>query len=186
MELISKIIEIVIEIDNNIHQAILKMHRPWLTKSMTILTHLGSSTVWYILYAIFFIFIKSGMDITLLTNGMGGLLLVLLFAELFGLLIIICLRHLTKRERPSKDLAVRIMDPWNRYSFPSLHSTRAFMIATVIGVACPEWWGYMMSIAIMTGFSRLYLEKHYLSDVLTGAFVGICSALISLSFFNSF
>ncbi|MBF0469145.1 MAG: phosphatase PAP2 family protein [Desulfamplus sp.] len=177
MELISKIIEILIEIDNNIHQAILKTHRPWLTKSMTILTHFGSSTVWSIIYLILFIVIK---------NKVGGLLVILIFAELLGLLIIICLKHLTKRERPSKNLAVRIIDPWNRYSFPSLHSARVFMIATVMGVACPKWWGYMISIAILIGFSRLYLAKHYLSDVLTGALTGICSALISLYFFNFF
>ena len=64
------------------------------------------------------------------------------------------------------------MDPWNRYSFPSHHSARMMMLSVVFGAHYRGALPVMLSATALIGFSRLCLEKHYLSDVLAGGVVG--------------
>lgn len=74
-------------------------------------------------------------------------------------------------------------DSSNRYSFPSGHTTKAFISAEFlrqeyknvspwIGVA-----GY--AVAAGTGFLRMYNNRHWLNDVIAGAGVGIISTRLS-------
>jgi membrane-associated phospholipid phosphatase len=84
----------------------------------------------------------------------------------------------TGRARPS----VRTEEVWNRFSskyhaFPSGHvaaSTAFFGVLFFanrrVGIAC-------LSIPILIGFSRIYLEAHYLSDIVCAAILGILSAV---------
>ena len=98
--------------------------------------------------------------------------------------------HVTKiavfRARPSVKLEQ--VEPRSRFSshyhaFPSGHvaaSTAFFGVLFLanwrIGLAC-------LPIIIVIGFSRLYLEAHYLSDVVCAAVLGILSALLVTHFF---
>jgi len=83
------------------------------------------------------------------------------------LVIIIALRYLTRRQRLVR--GGRPLDPWNRYSFPSHHSARMIMLSIVFGAHYRGSLAGMLAAAVLVGFSRLVLEKHYLSDVLAGA-----------------
>ncbi|MDD2960923.1 MAG: phosphatase PAP2 family protein [Muribaculaceae bacterium] len=81
------------------------------------------------------------------------------------------MKHTISVERP---------DGSNDHSFPSGHTATAFMFATMLhkeyGAISP-WYsiaGY--SIATYTGVSRILNNKHWLSDVLVGAGIGILSA----------
>jgi len=64
-------------------------------------------------------------------------------------------------------------------SFPSGHSATAFMGAELVrleysaGVAVGAY-----SVAVLTGFLRIYNDRHWLHDVLAGAGIGILSARI--------
>lgn len=83
-------------------------------------------------------------------------------------LIVKNLKHITKVERP---------DGSNNHSFPSGHTANAFMTATMLtkeyGYLSP-WIGVgAYSIATTTGLLRIANNKHWLSDVLTGAGIGI-------------
>lgn len=67
-------------------------------------------------------------------------------------------------------------------SFPSGHTTTAFMLATFLYLVLPKkmkihW--LLMGIAFLVGFSRVYLMQHFLMDVWAGALLGIFSSLIS-------
>jgi membrane-associated phospholipid phosphatase len=98
--------------------------------------------------------------------------------------------HVTKiavsRARPS--VKTEQVEPWSRFSsdyhaFPSGHvgaSTAFFGVLVfarpLIGFAC-------VPIVLLIGFSRLYLEAHYLSDVVCAAVLGILSALLVTHYF---
>lgn len=80
------------------------------------------------------------------------------------------LKHTTKVERP---------DGSNNRSFPSGHTATAFMAATMLnkeyGHKSP-WVGISAyGVATATGLMRMANNKHWLSDVLTGAGIGILS-----------
>jgi membrane-associated phospholipid phosphatase len=67
-------------------------------------------------------------------------------------------------------------------SFPSGHTTTAFMLASFFYLVLPKKikiHSLVMGIAFLVGFSRVYLMQHFLMDVLAGALLGIFSSLIS-------
>jgi len=66
-------------------------------------------------------------------------------------------------------------------SFPSGHTATAFAIATFLTVYFkkPAFTILFFLIAILVGFSRVYLLQHFFEDVLTGASIGILSTFIS-------
>ncbi|MDD5400385.1 MAG: phosphatase PAP2 family protein [Sulfurimonas sp.] len=63
-------------------------------------------------------------------------------------------------------------------SFPSGHTTTAFALAMYISLYWPRWAVIGWIIAIAVGVSRVLLTKHYLSDVLVGALVGVITVSI--------
>lgn len=85
------------------------------------------------------------------------------------------------RARPSVQSEIRWSGPSftsKNHAFPSGHAaaSTAFFTALVIG----SWriGAAFMIVPAVIAFSRLYLDAHYLSDVVAGAFVGVLSALI--------
>jgi membrane-associated phospholipid phosphatase len=67
-------------------------------------------------------------------------------------------------------------------SFPSGHTTTAFMLASFFYLVLPKKikiHSLVMGIAFLVGFSRVYLMQHFLMDVWAGALLGIFSSLIS-------
>ncbi len=75
------------------------------------------------------------------------------------------LKHLIRRKRP---LDETLGNP----SLPSGHATIAFSAATILGSRYPKWRIPLYIGAGLVGFSRIYLGRHYTSDVLAGAAIG--------------
>lgn len=62
-------------------------------------------------------------------------------------------------------------------SFPSGHTATAFLGAELIRLEYGPWWGLAAySVAITTGFLRVWNNWHWTSDVIAGAGVGILCA----------
>lgn len=59
------------------------------------------------------------------------------------------------------------------YSFPSSHAALAVFLAVVVGNAAPRWRPLLWAIAGAVALSRLYLSKHWLSDVVGGVLLGL-------------
>ena len=59
-----------------------------------------------------------------------------------------------------------------RDSFPSGHTTLAFTMATVGGHEYPKLRIPLYAAAFGTAFARVYLGRHYPSDVIVGALIG--------------
>jgi len=62
-------------------------------------------------------------------------------------------------------------------SFPSSHTSMAFMGAELIRIEYGPWWGLgAYTLATGTALMRLYNNRHWVSDLLGGAGIGILSA----------
>ncbi len=71
------------------------------------------------------------------------------------------------------------------YSFPSGHTTAAF--ATFFSLALLSRKKYMkvlfFLVALVVGFSRMYLSQHFLSDVYAGAIIGTVFSILLYQYF---
>jgi hypothetical protein len=100
----------------------------------------------------------------------------LFFSQLFSSTVTHSLKQVTKKARPNG----------NEFSFPSGHTTFAFTNATVLKNEFEEsspllaYSGY--SFAIATGTFRMINNKHWFSDVLVGAGIGILATEIVYHF----
>jgi undecaprenyl-diphosphatase len=153
----------IITLDGKLNNSLAGLRKPWLTTIMAIITRLGSGPFWAAAYVCIFIFGP---------GALRPLLTTVIEAELATLVIILFLRYLTRRQRPRPDRGGRLLDPWNHYSFPSHHSARMIMLSVIFGAHYGGSLVGMLPAAVLICFSRLYLEKHYLSDVLAGAALG--------------
>jgi len=67
------------------------------------------------------------------------------------------------------------------YSFPSGHTAIAFALATSLMLLTP-WKSLrvlLLLLALIAGYSRVYLSQHFIEDVYAGSFVGLIAALIA-------
>jgi undecaprenyl-diphosphatase len=92
------------------------------------------------------------------------------------------LKNSFKRNRPQ--VALRnfrsIITPSDKFSFPSGHTSAAFMMATLLSYYFPPLTIYLYSWATVVGFSRVVLGVHFPTDILVGVLLGISAALFSL------
>lgn len=92
------------------------------------------------------------------------------------------LKYITGRSRPyTNDIHsnFRFFQYKNEYlSFPSGHTTVAFAFSTIIAERINRWWAsvFLYGLSCSTGYSRIYYDQHWLSDVFLGACVGYFSA----------
>ncbi|WP_353683743.1 phosphatase PAP2 family protein [Thermodesulfovibrio sp. 3907-1M] len=89
--------------------------------------------------------------------------------------IVIQIKHLIGRARPRLGFDTFFAGPSLNYlysSFPSGHTTFAFMLATVFSHYYPKYRYLFYAFAIWVGFERVEDFAHFPSDVLAGAVLG--------------
>lgn len=111
-------------------------------------------------------------------------ILSLTLAFLLERLLYHLLKQSLKRDRPYErivDVQSRVRPP-DRFSFPSGHTTSAFLMMTVLTSFFPVLQIPTLLWATTVGIARVHLGVHYPTDVLAGAVLGIFTARIGIWF----
>lgn len=68
------------------------------------------------------------------------------------------------------------------HSFPSGHTTTAFAMALIMAyIINRKIWSVILPVlALLAGYSRVYLGQHFPTDIFAGMCIGIVSAVLSL------
>jgi len=91
------------------------------------------------------------------------------------------LKNVCRRDRPPAALNIpSLIIPSDRFSFPSGHTSAAFLVATLVGAYYPALAMLLFAWAVLVGMARVVLGVHFPSDTLIGALMGASLACISL------
>jgi undecaprenyl-diphosphatase len=141
----------------------------FLTAFMKLMTRIGDGQVWaLVILILFFVNIYAG------------------FALLFGSIIQIVLQQIIKnlfsRQRPyvSHEEISIVINPPDRFSFPSGHTAGAFVLVFFFWYFYPFLFVPMLVLATLIAFSRMYLGLHYPTDVMAGVILGYISARLGI------
>jgi undecaprenyl-diphosphatase len=145
-------------------------HAPWLDRLMIWISSAGGAAmIWLLLSAVAFA----------VPRYRAAAWRVFLTIALAYLTVDGVLKPLVARQRPSiaADAPARQLPPLPRsFSFPSGHTASTFGAAVAVSRMWPQtrvlWW----TLAVLIGYSRIYLGHHYPLDVLSGALLGIALA----------
>lgn len=154
------------------------LHSPALTKIMFFITNIGSTISMLVLSVLvigFLAYKKRWQNICLFAAGMAG-----------GLILELLLKMLVHRVRPENSLINEV-----GYSFPSGHATLAIIFFSLLIYIFrddikKELWKHVFMIscivlALLIGFSRIYLNVHWLSDVIGGFALGLLWLSITIA-----
>lgn len=152
---------------------------PWryepLNTVFRFMTHLGE-VYGFIVAGIFLLFIRYRYTLMILVAGLLNIPIAYILKDQVG-----TLRPLTWLEQGDLiDQLVRVPDvelASGFTSFPSGHTIAAFTLFSLLALMSQgrdARWGLVCAIlAILTGFSRIFLAQHFLADVLGGSMIGL-------------
>jgi len=93
----------------------------------------------------------------------------------FDVLVIGPTKAVVRRQRPAENVDDMMTVSVDKYSFPSGHASRAFMIATFLLTQFHMsvlWTCTLLLWAVSVAFSRILLGRHHVSDVIAGSVLG--------------
>ncbi len=93
----------------------------------------------------------------------------------FGLtfLAILLIRTFYYKDRPRKEEHHTFIQRIDACSFPSWHMARILFMALIIGKGTMFLTTFFMMVALLVGYSRIYLKKHDWIDVVSGGVLAI-------------
>lgn len=166
------------------HLVVNAFHHPYLDVFFKNITHLGDGGMFAVL-ALYF-----------LVRRQYRFFWYISLSSLFTALVIFTLKHKVFyfEPRPGRLFmhsdALHMVEGVNQavwYSFPSGHTCAAFALATILVWITrnkPLQLLYL-SIAILVGFSRVYISQHFIIDITVGALCGVFIAFFSVITINA-
>lgn len=109
----------------------------------------------------------------------------LFFGLVLCMLITLLIRILYFKERPNRREKKSFLEKIDASSFPSLHAMRAWFLATFFAVVFQNAAVtlFLICIALIICYSRIYLKHHDWIDVMFGAMFGLGIGAILFYFF---
>jgi undecaprenyl-diphosphatase len=151
----------VLDLDHWVQSAVQRARQPELDRVVRVATDVGKPTV--IVGALLGLAVFGG-PLGVATARTAVMVLVPTNVAVEGL------KRAVNRRRPEGD------HQRSNSSFPSSHAANAFALAAVFArrwrPAAPAFW----TLAAAVAWSRLYLNRHFLSDIVCGAMVGVAVA----------
>jgi undecaprenyl-diphosphatase len=170
----------VSRLDLRLFQAIFNFHRDTILPVIfRIISFIGDG-YFYGLYLLYLYLSKSAL--------FKPALYVVLIAFALELPIYRILKNSIRRVRPfnAHDDVENMVFPLDEFSFPSGHTSAAFLVATVIAYFTPVLAIPMFLFAFLVGMARIYLGVHYPSDILGGIIFGIGMARVAILIVEKF
>lgn len=151
----------------------------FITGFMRFYTILGNSGMAFIILALLLLLFRKTRRIGMICAG----------AIVIGALVTnVTLKNIVQRDRPFWDQTSDYYTWWQAagsleqdgFSFPSGHATAsmAFSFALFLTGKKKYSWAYLF-IALLMGYSRVYFQVHFTTDVLVGLIVGVLAASAS-------
>jgi undecaprenyl-diphosphatase len=93
------------------------------------------------------------------------------------------LKNSFKRNRPQAALKNfhSLVTPSDKFSFPSGHTSAAFMVTIITGFFMPALLLPLLLWATLVGLSRVVLGVHFPTDTLIGMILGVSVTVYSLN-----
>ena len=169
---------------NGAFQLINRNYNESLDQFFKYFTHYGDGVMWAPL-GLFCFFLKRKYFIAVL----AGVIISTLLAQFLKL--VVYPDELRPINYLSENFPVHLVDGVTIrkiHSFPSGHTTTAFTMVLIMAhlINKKAWSIILPLLALLAGYSRVYLAQHFPTDVLAGMCIGIVSALLSLIIYRAF
>ncbi|APG29139.1 hypothetical protein A7E78_13060 [Syntrophotalea acetylenivorans] len=155
---------------NYIEAVVLRSLSRWrkvrlLTFGFSMCSRLGDGPLWAAVAVTLLLFGQSRERLAVATAAMVVVLAIAAFSSL---------KKLVRRRRPFEFLADLscLVQPPDRYSFPSGHTMTAFSLYGTFATMLPGSGWFFCPAALLIGLSRIFLGAHYPSDVIVGGLLG--------------
>ena len=142
-------------------------HKNWIKFLLVALELSGNGLIWF--FVSFYLYVASVDDVTKIN------ITIFVIGLLTDLILVGSLKYSIRRPRPKQNDTESYMISIDSFSFPSGHTTRvAYIFYFIINILNSSFlcrllvavWCFCVAI------SRVMLSRHYISDVICGAFIG--------------
>lgn len=167
-----------------IHQALNSCHSVFLDYFFQLITFLGDGIFAVIISILIFVFKDKKEGILLLLTFLVSALLAQLFKNFVFADFMRPLFYIQAGEL--KVETIKGLKMHLNHSFPSGHTTTIFAMCSMISFFqnSKKIGFFLILVAVITAYSRIYLSQHFLQDTLAGSLLGVMTSILIFYLFE--